>query len=95
MLDGVITKLHEVFGAGQVLAQPTAERMSSRFGVEETSSLTRFSVVAFVELTDQIVAGAALDQLAAAEVQDCRATVRLLVDLVDYAMENRHCDYLG
>ncbi|MNG15041.1 hypothetical protein D3C84_988400 [compost metagenome] len=59
--------------------------------MKETPGLTGLGVVAFVELVHQVVPSLTLGQFCAAAVQDRRVTVWLLVDLVDDAVENRHC----
>lgn len=53
---------------------------------KSTPSLASGCVVAFVELTHQIVAGLALDLLGSAKEQNGRTAVRLLVDFVDDAV---------
>ena len=62
--------------------------------MEEAPSLAGLGVVAFIELVDQFVASLALCQLADTAMQHRWAAVGLLVDLVDDAVENRHCAYL-
>lgn len=61
--------------------------------MEEPPALTGGGVVAFVELAQQVFAGAAVDLLSTSQVQRCRCTVGLLVDLVDDAMAYRHFVY--
>lgn len=62
--------------------------------MEEAPTLAGGAVVAFVELTHQVVAGLALNLLGAAEEQNGRGAVWLLVDLVDCAVKYGHCVYL-
>jgi hypothetical protein len=63
--------------------------------MKETPSLAGGGVVALVELLDKIVADLTLDLLSAAEEQNSRAAVGLLVDLMNHAVENGHCEFLG
>lgn len=62
--------------------------------MEETPAFPGLRVVAFVELLNQLVAGLAFDQFAGAAVKNCGIAVGLLVDLMNHAVENRHCCYL-
>ena len=62
--------------------------------MEEAPALTGGAVVAFVELAHQVVAGLPLYLLGAAEEQNGRGAVWLLVDLVDCAVKYGHCVYL-
>lgn len=75
--------------------QSGAEWESARFGVEESPALAGVNVVAFVELVHQVVTRLAFDLLGAAEKQNCWRAVGFFVDLVNHAMENRLCGYLG
>lgn len=63
--------------------------------MEKPPSLSGNGVVAFVELTHQIIAGLAFDLLGAAEEQNGRGAVSLFVDFVDCAVKYGHCVYLG
>lgn len=58
--------------------------------MEKPPALALFGVVRLVEVVQQVFSGLRFDQFRAADMQNSRGAVWLLVDLVDDAVANRH-----
>ncbi len=83
-------KADEVLAAVKVLGQPATERVRARFALEQPPGLVRLGVVAFVEVSHQVLHGLGVAQFGIACMQRCGVSVGLLVDQVNDGVAYRH-----
>ncbi|MNJ67214.1 hypothetical protein D3C77_633670 [compost metagenome] len=84
---GEVDEFHVAAGE---LGQPAAQWVGTRLRLEVAPRLPGLAVVRVVHVVQQAFDGLSLWQVVGCEVQNGRAAVRLLVDLMDHGAANWH-----